>query len=458
MISIMYIIIMLIVDISIFATYQSAAKPNRNILLSATIPYEFLKDSKIAEIVKKYKKINLVLFMAAMAVAIPIITIKYVSFVTLYLFLWIFALMFLFSYVFKKYNNQLLLLKREKNWFSGSSHIVSIDTEVSRIKSKMPVSKVWFLPSIIISIIAVIIAFNERDIKSFPNSLSLSAFIGILAFMYLYTLTCREKTRAYCEDTEINIACNYIHKRMWSICWVIIASIESTITLLQSLLGLKENINSWLYVSIMVLMVCIILLIIIAVHNKIINTQSTLLQAIKEPIYTDDDEYWKNGFYNNPSDNRTMVEKRFGYGYTVNMATWKGKIITYGSLLAIAVLLLWMFIMFIRFDFAEFELSFKGDIVQIQAPVYGYSFNVNEIEGVSIIETLPGGGKTNGVGTEQYSLGNFNLNGLGRSKMYVYKDYPPYVLIQLRDIFVIYNTKSADETLKYYELLSNKIE
>ena len=289
---IIYFSVLLICAISLFATYLTASKPNKNILLAVTLPYEFLTDSKVLEIVKKYKHANRVTFIISLVAAIPLFGIKYTSITILYLFLWFVVLMRVYSSFFKRYNNQLLLLKRQ-------NHIVNIDA--------------------------------------------------------------------------------------------------------------------------------------------------------------DDDEYWKNGYYYNPTDNQAMVEKRFGYGYTFNMAKTKGKVITYGSIALGIIVVLGIFLMFLRFDFTTFEMLYSGGTIEIKAPMYGHRFSFQDIEEVTIIKTLPKGARTNGVATGTYSLGNFNLNGYGKSKMYIYKDYPPYIVIKLKDSFVFLNTNSKEKTLQYYEMLLNKI-
>lgn len=60
----------------------------------------------------------------------------------------------------------------------------------------------------------------------------------------------------------------------------------------------------------------------------------------------DDDDHWVFGmFYNNPNDTRLNVEKRLGYGGTVNIAHPAGKVIMIASLLLVVfsiVLIIWM--------------------------------------------------------------------------------------------------------------------
>ena len=47
-----------------------------------------------------------------------------------------------------------------------------------------------------------------------------------------------------------------------------------------------------------------------------------LLAADTQPLYVDDDEYWKTGYYYNPSDPHVLVQNRLQSGnYTFNYAT-----------------------------------------------------------------------------------------------------------------------------------------
>lgn len=109
--------------------------------------------------------------------------------------------------------------------------------------------------------------------------------------------------------------------------------------------------------------------------------------------------------------------------------------------------------MFVRFDTATFNLTINGNTAEISAPVYSYSFNISDIKSVTEIDTVPKGGRTNGVSTDKYDLGNYNLNDYGKSKMYVYNENPPFIVIELEDMYIFINGKSKDVTDKYYNML-----
>lgn len=167
----------------------------------------------------------------------------------------------------------------------------------------------------------------------------------------------------------------------------------------------------------------------------------------------DEDKYWEKGYYYNPEDKRTSVEKRIGYGYTYNLATKKGKWLTIAPSAFAVILVLSLSVMFLIFDFSDFKLSINENKVKISAPLYGYSFNREDIEEVTKIPSLPKGMRVNGVGTARYNLGNFNLNVYGKSKLYVYNDNPPYILIKLKDKYLILNGKTKEITEQYYNML-----
>ncbi|MCJ8012155.1 DUF5808 domain-containing protein [Paenibacillus sp. KQZ6P-2] len=75
-------------------------------------------------------------------------------------------------------------------------------------------------------------------------------------------------------------------------------------------------------------------------------------------VYTDDDEYWVNGFtYHNPNDKRIFVPKRVGIGDTVNTATLGGKMIICGTVFIVAVIVIGVSFMLIRSELTSPELK-----------------------------------------------------------------------------------------------------
>jgi hypothetical protein len=109
-------------------------------------------------------------------------------------------------------------------------------------------------------------------------------------------------------------------------------------------------------------------------------------------------------------------------------------------------------------DFANFKMVVGDTKVEMKAPMYPYEFNIADIENITLVDYMPEHAiRTNGAGTETYYLGNFNIQGYGSSKMYIYREYPPFIVIELKDKTVFFNTKSAEQTRDYYELLLDRL-
>ncbi len=169
----------------------------------------------------------------------------------------------------------------------------------------------------------------------------------------------------------------------------------------------------------------------------------------------DDDEYWANGFtYHNPNDRRLFVEKRVGIGLTVNTGTLGGKIIM-GCILALfAAVVLGVSFMVIVSEFTAPTLTITPDRhVKIDYLFYPYDFAVADIEQLALVDEVPSGVKTNGEATDQSARGDFRLDGLGKSRLYIFKNNPPYIQIKLADVYIFYNEKDPVLTRRLFEQL-----
>ena len=432
-------------------------KGDKNILIGVTIPFLELKNEKVLEITHEFKKENIILYIISVIAFIPSFFFKFNSNQILYLFLWIGVFYEVSRHLFMKYNKKLMDLKRENNWLLPSKRLLTIDTEVTRLKDKMPVSVLWFIPSFIISLIPIVIVFNNIKEYGAPLGIAASnALIGNIIFLVMYKIYSKGKTEVISEDTSANIAYNTIFKRTWTMGTIIAATVQSLGMLFMFILFLNNINSSILFLLSVIIPSSIILIGIFYINNKIRAEQGKILNTCTNPIYTDNDEFWSRGVYNNPNDRSVTVEDRTGYGITYNLGTKKGRRIYYGSLIFAGIIVIGAIFSMMRFDHAKFNLDIDSNIVKISAPTYGTEFNINDIEEVSMINKLPSGIRTNGVGASTYNLGNFSIKDYGQSKLYVYFENPNCISIKLKNnTYIFFNSKSNEETLKYYNELKN---
>ncbi|WP_034439498.1 PH domain-containing protein [Clostridium ihumii] len=443
--------------IAIFINNSSGVAEKNNIILGVTLPSSELKNSQVLIILDKYKKANKKFMCYSILLFLPTIIVNYISLKIAYLFLWIFGLMYINYRVFIKYNEELKELKREKDWFIKNRYIINIDTEVTRLKDTMVVSKTWFIPSLILSIIPILIVIKDRQIiDTSIIYLSFIGLIGTIIFIFMYNAYCKDRTKVFSEDSKINLVCNKIFKKNWTLGCVIAATIQSLSMLFMFLLIKMNSINMILILIIVIAPSFIILGGIYIINEKVRNEQNKLIKTCETPIYSDEDEYWKYDIYNNPNDSRTMVAKRVGYGMTYNMGTKKGRNIVYISYILTAIFLVGLVFMFIILDFTKFNMNIRENKVVMSAPMYSMSFDIDQIEDIKIINSIPKGVRTNGASTENYSLGHYNIDGYGKSMLYVYSREGEYIVIKLKDKYVFVSGENKKQTDEYYkELISN---
>ncbi len=189
------------------------------------------------------------------------------------------------------------------------------------------------------------------------------------------------------------------------------------------------------------------------------DRRERLMRRTEGPVYVDEDEYWINGYYDNPWDNHKSIEKRVGIGTTMNMAYKRNRWISFLAFASMVLFMGGLVILLFKFDFATFRINIGKDEITIDAPVYKEHFKTRDMVEVAITEVLPKEGlRTGGVATSRYYLGNFNLDQYGKSRVYLYIQHLPYLVIHLKDRTILFNTKSREQTLEYYRQLAYLIE
>ncbi len=175
-------------------------------------------------------------------------------------------------------------------------------------------------------------------------------------------------------------------------------------------------------------------------------------------LVQDDDEYWIGGMiYCNPNDRRVMVEKRAGFGGTMNLGHPAGKVIGAVSCLAIVGALLslvWAGMIEVTPISVRIE---NGDLICHQLRDE-YVIALDEIESAEWGEDINGLKmvRTNGVGMNSLLKGHFTVE--GKSGCILFLDPREKVYIQIAtkagELFYI-NSGSGVDTRQIYEEISD---
>ena len=367
-------------------------------------------------------------------------------------FLWFSLFYYIYYKLICKFNGKLKEVKRKNDWLLPNKHILNIDTELTKAKSKMPISKWWFLIALFIGISPFILnLINKNEYFSTAVICTGSSIAGTLILFIIYMIYVKGRTIVYCDESKINIACNKVYKRTWSIIYTSLAILQSITNTTIYVFMLLPRVNENVFLIAITLPVIIVVLGVVYGNRRIINMQNQLISVAENPIYVDSDEYWINGMsYKNPYDNRVVVEPRIGTKPVYNLATKNGRLITYGTNIFVVVSVLTIILMMLYFELYGFNMKIIDNSVKINAPLYGIEFNVEDIEKVEIVDKLKVKLRINGIGMDEYSVGNFNVEGYGKCKLYIYNDVKPYILIKSNDEIIFINGENEEETLRYY--------
>ena len=448
-------LVMLITSLVIIVVYywqaQSAVKPNKNIILGVTIPPLELSNIEITDVTKEFMYNMKILSVLSIVIYFPLMFMKTV-WLLIGWFLWFSLFCYIYYKLICKFNGKLKEVKRKNDWLLPNKHILNIDTELTKAKSKMPISKWWFLIALFIGISPFILnIINKNEYFSTAVICTGSSIVGTLILFIIYMIYVKGRTIVYCDESKINIACNKVYKRTWSIIYTSLSILQSITNTTLYVFMLLPRVNENVFLIAITLPVIIVVLGIVYGNRRIINMQNQLISVAENPIYVDSDEYWINGMsYKNPYDNRVVVEPRIGTKPVYNLATKKGRLITYGTNIFVAVSVLTIILMMLYFGLYGFNMKIIDNSVKINAPLYGIEFNVEDIEKVEIVDKLKVKLRINGIGMDEYSVGNFNVEGYGKCKLYIYNDVKPYILIKSNDEIIFINGENEEETLRYY--------
>jgi uncharacterized membrane protein len=347
-----------IILVSIY--FASQASPQPNIRIGISLPRDVLKNREIEDIVKQYRKALLILVLVAAAASVPLFfLLSYVSIAILYLFAWIGVVFYAANRVFSKYHQKLLVLKQNNRWFGKNARIVTIDTEVSRLKDTMPISGSWFILPALLSLFPFLFAFLNKNADVMLLSIGSISIVTTAISIWLYKIVGSERTISISRDTAVNMAYNTSRKSTLSRGWLFFALLESLVIAVISFITWQYGMAVQLTVIILMVLSLFGILIIFGAYQKVQAKQQRLKDTENNNTYIDDDSGWENGlmFYNNPYDERTMVEKRSGYGYTVNMASKQGKAFMYGTIVFLALILIGVTGITMWADFGEVEMT-----------------------------------------------------------------------------------------------------
>lgn len=189
---------------------------------------------------------------------------------------------------------------------------------------------------------------------------------------------------------------------------------------------------------------------------RMYKKKNEFLNADNTPVYVDDDEYWKTGFYYNPNDRHMLVADRMQSGnYSFNYATAGAKIWTGIITFVVAGTIIFTVVAMLPLIDVKVDFTMDNNRVTVEGGGYKITFDKESIQRAELLDTMPRDNftKTNGGATETYAVGHFKGNTYGKCMLFIYKGNAPYILIQTDTQTMFFNAKDSSMTKQWYEQL-----
>ncbi|WP_136607709.1 DUF5808 domain-containing protein [Paenibacillus dokdonensis] len=444
--------------IAILATYKPQAKYKKGMLFAVTLPADVMDHTDIQSVQARF---NHLFSKASIWMGIGLVPFlllyAWIPYQVLYFFVWLSVFMLVMLMPFRRAFRDTLALKREHEWFVGNKRVILSDLRVAHLKNKRSASLWLYLIPFAMAIGLLLWAIRDEDQLW---GVTTGGLVLTILFFFISFYMRKNKAKVYSINTDVNLVLNQARRRALSYLWLFMAIAENIHFLLTQMFFINENAGlDILWITVVALFSAIPVGSIYYVYHKIHTLEQEVLAQDGKVIYTDDDEYWANGFtYHNPHDKSIFVPKRVGMGETVNTATGVGKLIVWGTIGITAAVIIGVSFMIIRSEMTSPTIAITPDHrVDIQYPMYSYDFGIDDIRELSLVDHVPSGAKTNGEATGQYSRGHFCLKEVGKARLYIFKNNPPYLKIKLDNGYIFYNEKDPLKTKQIFEQLQKQL-
>lgn len=338
-----YMMILLMFVPTIFITAITPYITRKTESFGVSIPEEIYRDKDLSEFRKKYAVrttiLGIIWLALSMLAGLFLNEDTWIIVFTIALFLFLFS-SFMIYFDFHK---RMKTIKAASNWKQTKKEAIIVD--INFRNRKLIYSYGWFAIALVITVATflVTVMYYDKIPSEIPMNYGLDGtvtnwaeksygsvfawpliqlfMLGLFIFIN-YTIS-RSRQQVDASNPEKSIMQNVIFRRRWS-AFIIITGTAMVILFALIQFSLIIPINDQIILSFSLILTGAVLLgaiILTVITGQGGSRVQTTVGKQGELITRDEDRFWKLGmFYFNPEDPAIWVEKRFGSGWTVNLA------------------------------------------------------------------------------------------------------------------------------------------
>lgn len=396
--------------------YESNYRYNNGMLIGVHIPGDHVNDDDVTRLMTRFKK-SMKYFQninAVLSIAICFLNfVNIIIFVIMYT-IWIFVFVFGIMYIQLSAHRKMYLLKKQNGWFVESQkQKVFIDTRACANADTTPISFRYHIIIIAAELLALIPFYSWTDRAYFSMIIVFAictVIVSVFGFVFHIYMN-RRQNQAYSLNSDINNIVNLTMKKYIASAMLIMSLLNFvawiTFVLMCIIQDTVGNLSFWMYIILQLLSGCTLTVILILARNR----KNEMLKADTQPVFVDDDDYWKTGFYYNPNDPHLFVPDRLcSTNYSLNYARTGAKVFT-GTITAILLgTLIWTIVVLAPFLHVTIDIKTTESTVNVSSCGYTSSINIDDIIELKLMDKLPDDHffKSNGGATESYLVGRLD--------------------------------------------------
>lgn len=457
---IMFLVCNLFVVLIVKFTFDSVYSYSNGMLMGVHIPSEHVKDADVEDLLNSSKKQMRIFQNINTLLSITICFIIFWNIIIFFLafFVWMIEYFVGISVISLSSHKKMYSIKMQNGWIIESQkRKVYIDTRVSADADFTPISYKWHF-FIIAALAVCFIPFLTRMSRAYFSIIVVvficSLLVSVFSLIFHIFMNRKERT-VYSQDSKLNHIVNLTMKKYIGTSMLLMSSINAFAWIITAIMVFAAGTLSAtaFYIYMFLELICVAGLIPLLMAQR---RKNELLTANTEPIYIDDDEYWKTGFYYNPNDRHLFVPNRLQSGnYAINYARTGAKVFVGGITAFVVACIIFAAAVLIPFINVHIDITLSDDTLKIESAGYKSVIDINDIQTIELMEELPKDGftKTNGGATNEYLIGHFRGNTYGKCNLYLLKGYSPILMIRTEDKTIFVNSENEGEIEKLSKAL-----
>lgn len=434
-------------------------------LFGVTLWQGALKEERVQELTKNYKKqlkrMTLFLFLVQFLTYLP----SYFSITIILWMIWLFAAIALPFLPYVRANKK---MKEYKSEYQAEHDVNSENSTYIDLTAAREEKPKYFQKSTLIACIAgflpaILAVILDKAVKSqvspelwVAELVLLSMALAVAACLWAVRYYNRQPVTVYAKDSEVNIQFSRVKKYQLCRFFCIFAWLSvlfDGLLLVGFYMDMDSNYMTGFLVVISIVY-CLIPAVLAGVSCHVIQKQKQKLLEGRELLVSENDENWIWGlFYYNKNDSHLMVEQKVGIGFTMNMAKPGAVITTVVGLVFTVLICLGTGVFCAVEEFTPVRLEYENQQITAEHWKKEYQINKSDVKSITLLEELPSLSKSNGTGMDTVYKGKFFSREYDRKfKVCLNPQEEPVLMIETTDgSWYLLGDSESEKTEEIYE-------